>query len=48
MKTKNSLSILALCLALSLAVACSKGASDAQISGQVQTKIASDTNIQSK
>jgi hypothetical protein len=48
MKAKSSLSILALCLALSLAVACSKGASDAQISGQVQTKIASDTNIQSK
>jgi hypothetical protein len=48
MKAKNSLSILALCLALSLAVACSKGASDAQISGQVQTRIASDGNIQSK
>jgi hypothetical protein len=48
MKAKTSLSILALCLALSLAVACSKGASDAQISGQVQTRIASDGNIQSK
>lgn len=48
MKAKISLSLLALSLVLSLAVACSKGASDAQVSSQVQSKIASDGNIQSK
>src|ERR1041385_8105263 len=48
MKAKISLSILALTLALSLSVACSKGTSDAQISSQVQAKVASDSNIQNK
>ena len=48
MKAKISHSILALLLALSLSVACSKGAGDAQISSQVQAKITADGNIQNK
>src|SRR5689334_7275406 len=48
MKAKISLSILILGLALSLSLACSKGSSDAQISSQVQGKLASDANIQNK
>src|SRR6185369_1829022 len=48
MKAKISLSIFMIGLALSLSVACSKGSSDAQISSQVQSKLASDANIQNK
>lgn len=48
MKAKILHSILALALALSFSVACSKGASDTQISSQVQSKLASDGNIQNK
>ncbi len=48
MKAKISFSLIALGLALSLSLACSKGASDAQVSDQVQSKLASDANIQNK
>jgi hypothetical protein len=48
MKAKISLSFVALILVLSLSVACSKGASDAQISSQVQSKIAADANVPTK
>lgn len=48
MKTKISVFLIALCLALSFTIACSKGASDAQISTDVQSKLAADANIQNK
>lgn len=48
MKAKISLSFVAIILVLSLSAACSKGASDAQISGDVQNKIASDAAVQNK
>lgn len=48
MKTKIPVFLIALSLALSLTIACSKGASDAQISSQVQSKLAADGNIQNK
>jgi hypothetical protein len=48
MKAKISLSFVAVILVLSLSTACSKGASDAQISSDVQNKIASDASVQNK
>lgn len=48
MKAKVSLIVAAVFLVLSLSIACSKGASDAQISSQVQSKIGSDSNVQNK
>ena len=48
MKAKTSLTFVAIILVLSLAAACSKGASDAQISSDVQNKIASDAAVQNK
>ncbi len=47
MKAKYSL-FLIVCLVLALTVACSRGANDAQIVNQVQSKIAADSNIQNK
>lgn len=50
MKAKASLSftVLAVLLALTLAVGCTRAVNDAQIANQVQSKIAADGNIQSK
>ena len=48
MKAKIWMFCLALSVALSLTLACSKGASDAQITSQVQDKLTSDSNIQNK
>ena len=48
MKAKISLTLTALFLAFSFVIACSKGASDAQISSDIQSKISSDSNIQNK
>lgn len=50
MKAKNSLAVVFVCLLLVLAVAigCSRKSSDAQIIGEVATKIQADPNIQVK
>ena len=48
MKAKFSLSLIAVCLSFSMLLACSKGSSDAQISSQVQSKIAADSNLSGK
>src|SRR5689334_5018480 len=40
--------VLGLALAIGLATACSRGASDAQLAGQVQGKIATDSLVQSR
>lgn len=48
MKARIPVFFFALCVALSLTVACSKGASDAQISSDVQNKLTADGNIQNK
>ena len=48
MKAKTSLMFMAVLLAFALVAGCSRGTSDAQISSNVQQKIASDGNIQSK
>src|SRR6185369_4664699 len=50
MKAKNSLALVFVCLLLVLAVAvgCAKKSSDAQIIGEVATKIQADPNIQVK
>jgi hypothetical protein len=50
MKAKHSLAVLSICLLVILAVAvgCSKKPSDAQIIGEVATKIQADPNMQTK
>ena len=50
MKAKNSLAVLFICLLVILAVAvgCSKKPNDAQIIGEVATKIQADPNVQVK
>src|SRR5690348_17035205 len=50
MKTRISLSlrILPLALALALAVACTKAPNDAQVTSDIQSKLASDSGLQNK
>jgi len=48
MKAKFSLVIVSILLVLSLSVACNRGRSDAQIAGDVQSKIFADSAVQSR
>ncbi|MGZ4789215.1 MAG: hypothetical protein ACXVZX_11915, partial [Terriglobales bacterium] len=49
MRTKITAASIALLLALGMTVACSKtGSNDAQIIGQIATKIQADGNLQTK